>query len=214
MQNFNDLIEKSLEKLKDFDPENIIQNLAVNPYLLVSVGAGDIRDKTRVANYCFFPGFIDLLKPKQIIELGSAMGVGSVAMLTSSYKDFHFYGVTLRERGLEFCYVDSSRYPNFHPIIGDYLDMSIWPKDLDLSQTDLWYIDGEHSEAHVRATLELYKPFFKPGATILMDDCSLNPGMQNVYDDLENIFPVKSKVLNYQLHWSGWGIIEVGDKND
>ena len=157
-----DLLEQSMKKFEDFDPEILVQELAENNYLPVDVGARDIRDKKSCANYCWFPGFIELLKPQQVIELGSAMGVGSICILSSSYKDFDFYGITLKENGLEFCYVNKDKYSNFHPLVGDYMDLSVWPKGLKLNQTDLWYIDGLHEEDHLRAEFDLYKPFFKP----------------------------------------------------
>lgn len=211
IMNLEHLILKSLSKLKDFNPEDIIKELAMNNYLSTEVGARDIKDKVSVGNYCFFPGFIELLKPRQIIELGSAMGVAIISMLHSQHKDFNLYGVTLSENNLEFCYVKKDKYPNFHPIVGDYMDMSIW-KDIDLKQTDLWYLDGLHEETHLRAELELYKPFFKKGAIVLFDDMMINAGMHRVYDDLENIFPVKEKILNNQLHSTGFTIVEIGEK--
>ena len=202
-----DLIDKSLKKLEDFDPEVLVQELAVNSYLPIDVGAKDIRDKKGTGNYCFFPGFLELLKPKLVVELGSAMGVGSVCILTSVYKNFDFYGVTLAENGLEFCYVDKSKYSNFYAIMGDYMDMSIWPEDLDLKQVDLWYLDGEHTERHLRAELELYEPFFKKGAIILFDDIFL-PELEPVWQDLENIIPVAFKTT-LPLHYTGWGLIQI-----
>lgn len=202
-----ELLKQSLDKLEAFDSEILIKELAVNPYLSTDVGARDIRDKKNCANYCWFPIFVELLKPKMVVELGSAMGVADICVVNSDYKDFQFYGITLKEHGLEFCYVEKDKYPNFHPIVGDYLDMSIW-KDIDLKQADLWYLDGLHEESHLREELELYKPFFKEGAIVLFDDMMINAGMHRVYDDLENIFPVKEKILNNQLHSTGFTIVE------
>ena len=205
-----DIIEKSLKALETFDPEIIVRELAVNDYLSVDIGAGDIRDKEGTGYYCWLPGFVELAKPKMVVELGSAMGVAAVSMLSSSYKDFEFYGVTLEEKGLEFCYVEKNKYPNFHPIVGDYMDMSIWPKDVNLNKTDIWFLDGLHEEQHLRAELELYKPFFKAGATVLFDDMLINLGMSHVYQDLKTIFPIKDQFSSTQLHWTEFVIVEVG----
>ena len=118
------------------------------------------------------------------------------------------YGVTLEEHGLEFCYVQKDKYSNFHPIVGDYMDLSIWPKDVDLKKTDLFYIDGLHEEMHLRAELNLYKPFFKKGAIILFDDIFKNPGMARVWHDLENILDVGFKTT-LPLHWTGGGLLQI-----
>ena len=206
-----ELLEQAMKKSKDFDPEVLVKELAVNHYLPKSVGVNDIRDKKGTGNYCWFPGFIELLKPKMVVELGSAMGVGTVCMLASFYKDFDLYGVTLAENGLEFCYVKKDEYPNFHPLVGDYMDLSIWPKDVELSQTDFWYIDGLHEGEHVREQLLLYQPFFKEGTIIAFDDVFINTSMEEMWSDIENIIPVVYKTT-LPLHYTGWGIIQIGKK--
>ena len=205
-----DLIDKSLKKLENFDPEVLVKELAINGFLPIDVGARDIRDKEGTGNYCWFPGFIDLLKPKQVVELGGAMGVGDISILSSSYKDFQLWSITLEEHGLEFAYVEKGKYPNFHSVIGDDLDLNNWPTELDLSKTDLWFIDSLHTEAQLRKELELYKPFFKKGAIILFDDIFL-PELESVWQDLENIIPVAYKTA-LPLHYTGWGLVQIGDK--
>lgn len=205
-------MEQSLRAMEVLDPEIIVKELAINDYLSIEDGAGDIRKKKEVGYYCWLPGFIQLVKPKQIIELGSAMGVAVISMLSSSYKDFELYGVTLEEKGLEFCYVEEGKYPNFHPIIGDYMDMSIWPKNVDLSKTDIWFVDGLHEETHLRAELDLYKQFFKEGAYVLFDDMLISPGMGRVYQDLKTIFPIRDQFSSTQLHWTEFVICLCGGK--
>ena len=206
------LLKQAMDKFNTFDPEIAVKKLAVNDYLGIEHGEGDIRNKKEVGNYCFFPGFIELLRPIQIIELGSAMGVTINCMLSSSYKDFELYGITLAERGKEFCFIKKDTYPNLHMIIGDYMDLSNWPKDLDLGKTDFWYVDGLHLGKHVKEELLLYKQFFKPGTIIAFDDIFINGSMAEVWHDLENILDIGFKTT-LPLHWTGWGIVQIGKKN-
>ena len=203
-----DLLKQAMDKFNAFDPEIAVKELAVNNYLGIEHGEGDIRNKKEVGNYCFFPGFIELLKPKQIVELGSAMGVAINCMLASPYKRFKLYGITLKERGKEFCFVKKDAYPNLRMIIGDYMDLLSWPKDLDLGKTDFWYIDGLHEGEHVRKQLLLYKPFFKPGTIITFDDIFINASMTEIWHDLESILDIGFKTT-LPLHWTGWGLVQI-----
>lgn len=203
-----DILAKAFEKYKEFDPATLVGMVAQNPHLGTEHGIGDIFKKDDVGNYTWFPGFIELLKPKQVVELGSAMGVALNCMLASPHKDFELYGVTLSEQGKEFCFVKKDTYPNLHMITGDYMDLSIWPKDVDLKKTDFWYIDGLHDGQHVRDQLALYKKFFKPGAIIAFDDIFMHPHMADMWHDLENILDVGFKTT-LPLHWTGWGLVQI-----
>ena len=204
------IIDQSLNKLKEYDPEIIVRGLTENPYLSTEVGAQDIRDKEGCGYYCWFPGFIELVRPKQIVELGGAMGVGCLAILNSKYKDFKLYSITLEEGGKEFCYVDKTKYPNFHPIVGDDLNLESWPKDLDLHTTDIYFIDTIHTRDQLLKELNLYKPYFKEGSIVLFDDVMINPSMGETWNDIENILPIKEKFINFQLHWTGFSGVCIG----
>ena len=203
-----DILKEAEKKSEDFDPNTIIQMTAVNDNLGVEHGYGDVFRKEEVGNYAWFPGFIDLLRPSQIVELGSAMGVAINCMLASPYKDFDLYGVTLAEDGKEFCFVKKNTYPRLHMITGDYMDLSIWTKDVDLSKTDLFYIDGLHEGHHVREQLLLYKPYMKKGAIVAFDDIFMNPGMTEMWHDVENILAIDFKTT-LPLHWTGWGLVRI-----
>lgn len=207
----NRVLEKSFERLKTFDVNKILPALKyANEGAVI-----DVLNKRETGedclNYQWWPCFIDELKPKQIVELGSAMGVGDICMLHADYQDFKLYGITLEEGGLEFSYVEKDKYPNFFPTVGDDLDLSVWPKDLDLSKTDLWYIDSLHTEDQLRKELDLYKQFFSPGVIIVFDDIFQNPGMATVWHDLENILPIKEKIdlTPRGLHFTGYGLIQI-----
>ena len=134
------------------------------------------------------------------------MGVGSIMMLQSPYQDFKLYSITLAEGGLEFSYV-VDKYNNFYPIIGDDLDLSNWPKDLDLSQTDIWYFDSLHTEEHLRKELDLYSPFFKKGTICVFDDIH-SFGLDPVWDDIKNGKWGFTEFVDATdpLHYSGYGL--------
>jgi predicted O-methyltransferase YrrM len=216
------LLKKATERFKTFDVTSILPE-----FDLANEGAvRDVLNREACGYYQWIPGFIDLLKPKQIVELGGAMGVWDICVMAgTTYKDFKLYTITLEEGGLEFCFINDeqrTRWSNLQVVIGDDLNLSSWPPSLyhsldieknGLGKTDLWFLDSEHTESQLRAELELYKPYFKPGAILLFDDIHLKRDgqvMDNVWNDMEKLVPVKGKYdLTNPLHWSGYGLVEI-----
>ena len=173
------------------------------PYLegLSDGSRRDVEDRDKVGYYQFLPCLVEYLKPKTVVELGGAMGAASLMILSSLPRDSRLYSITLTENGLEFSFV-KEKYPNFVPIVGDDLKLENWPKELNLGQTDLWFIDSAHNYAQFHAEIELYKPFFKKGTVILIDDIKLNEEMFRGW--LE--FPGDKLDVTNWLHYSGYGL--------
>lgn len=193
-----EIIDKTFEKLKTFKVEGLL------PALRASEGnIEDVLNINGCANYQFSTCLVDLLKPKQVVELGGAMGIWSICVLHTLPKKSKLYSITLPENGLEFSYV-IDKYPNFYPIVGDDLNIRNW-KGINLKETDIWYFDSIHTEEQLRAELYLYKPFFKKGAILLFDDIRINEGMWNVWESLR----YEKVELTDPCHWTGWGICKV-----
>lgn len=166
-------------------------------------GTNDLSDVLNIngsAYYQWSVCLVDFIKPKQVVELGGAMGVWDICILHSLPKDSHLWSITLPEDGKEFSYVVDT-YQNFHPVVGDDLNLSSWPKELDLSKTDLWFFDTIHTNEQVTKELRLYTPFFKKGAVLLFDDIRTNDMFtmweKLPYDKHENTDP---------CHYTGFGI--------
>ncbi len=157
--------------------------------------------------YQWLPQVIKYLLPKQVVELGGAMGLSALMMLQELDKDSKLYSITLAENGLEFSYIKEN-YSNLIKVIGDDLDLNNWPKDLDLNRTDLWFFDSLHTKEQLEKELELYSVFFKKGAVLLFDDIHLNKGMEEVWEELTSHF-TESYDGTDPLHYSGFGIIVV-----
>ncbi len=182
--------------------------LDMKPFSKCNDGAiRDVTDTKRSGYYQWLPKLIKLTKPAQIVELGGAMGVSAIAMLQALPKTSKLYSITLEEHGLEFSFLDRD-YRNLVKVVGDDLDLSSWPKDLDLSKTDIWFIDSEHTYEQVRAEIDLYKPFFKEGAILLFDDIHINRGLQQVWEEIKQEIP--GSKYESDLHYSGYGIVVVG----
>lgn len=153
--------------------------------------------------YQWSPCLLEVVKPKQIVELGGAMGVWDLMVLNGKYQDFNLYSMTLPEGGLEFSYV-VDKYANFHPSVGDDLKLENWPKELKLEDTDLWFIDSEHSAKQLQAELDLYSPFFKKGCVLLFDDIR-HPELWPIWEKL----PYDKAEITNPCHYSGFGIAKV-----
>jgi hypothetical protein len=61
----------------------------------------------------------------------------------------------------------------------------------------LLYIDGDHSEAAVRADFDVWRPHFAPGATVVFDDLDVprNPGVRAAIESLGIEFHVEAERL-------------------
>lgn len=197
--------EQLYNKVKEVD-----FTIDMKPFSKCSDGAyRDVLDTVRSGYYQWLPKLIKYTKPKQVVELGGAMGVACIAMLQTLPKASKLYSITLEEHGLEFAYLDKE-YSNLVKIVGDDRDLKSWPKDCDLSKTDIWFIDSEHTYEQVRAEIDLYKQFFKDGAILLFDDIHINEGLSRVWEEIKKEIP--GTKYESDLHWSGYGIVVVGEQ--
>lgn len=196
-----ELADKTLERLKTFNIAPIMPALRG-----CSEGAlDDVLNTNGCAYYQWVSGLLEEIKPKQIVELGGAMGVWDLMVLNSNYQDFKLHSITLAEQGQEFSFIKDT-YTNFDPIVGNDLDLSNW-KGLDLSKTDLWFFDSEHTPEQQTKEFDLYSPFFKNEAVVLMDDIR-SFGLWPVWQDLVNgkWGKVDAIEMTAPLHYSGYGM--------
>ena len=198
-----EVFDKGIEKLKTFNVRGLLPALRA-----ANEGAmEDVLNTNGCALYQWSTCLVDELKPKQIVELGGAMGVWSICVLHTLPSESKLYSITLPEGGLEFVYI-VDKYTNFIPVLGNDLDLNNWPKDLDLGKTDLWFVDSLHEESHLRKELDLYSPFFKKDAIILFDDIHINENMEKVWEDIKK---GKYGITSWHdgtspLHYSGFGL--------
>lgn len=198
-----DVYDLGMKKLATFNVNQLLPALR-----MANEGAvNDVLNTNGCANYQWIVGVVDELKPKLVVELGGAMGVWDLCVLHALPQTSALYSITFAEHGLEFSYI-ADKYLNFFPVIGDDLDMNSWPATLALGEADIWYIDSLHEEKQLRAELDLYSPFFKKGAIVLLDDIHLNEGMERVWGDITSGKNGKWDCFDASdpLHWSGYGI--------
>jgi predicted O-methyltransferase YrrM len=196
-----DLLEKSIKDSESFSIKSAMPALR----LLNSGALEDVLNVNGCRYYQFFPCLIDNIKPHQIVELGGAMGVADVMMLQSKWQDYKLYSITLEEHGLEFSMI-ADEYKNLIKVVGDDLDLKAWPKDLDLSKTDLFFVDTLHTKEQLTKELELYTKFFKKGAIVLFDDIHM-PELQPVWDLLCQRYDHYD--CTDPCHYSGFGAIQI-----
>jgi cephalosporin hydroxylase len=192
----NEINDKAFELLRDFSIEPHASHFEnVNPahyYNEVLNGRGDNL------YYQWLFCLVKLLNPKQIVELGSAAGISTIIMSLAKANDCKLYSVDIDAK-MAWTWMKND-YPNVTKILGDDLNMAIWPGNIDLGKTDLWFIDTLHTGEQLTKEIELYKPYWKTGTVVVLDDIRL-PGMFDVWDKLqydkcENTNP---------CHYSGFG---------
>lgn len=200
MVKLQEIIDKTFKRMKSFNPMTLYPALRKADTEVYS-GAiwDDVMNVNGCANYIWSTCLMDVLKPKQVVELGGAMGTWSICVLQTLPAESQLYSITLPEEGREFMFV-ADKYENFHPIVGDDLDMKNW-EGVDLSKTDVWYFDSLHTKEQLEKELQLYKPFFKKGTILLFDDIYVNEGMTEAWNSL----PYEKVDLTDPCHYTGWG---------
>ena len=190
-----DIVKDTFKELETFNVETILPDLK-------HCALGSIHDVLNTQDSLYYQWITCLMrtyKPKQIVELGGAMGCSALCMLSQLPEDAKLYSITLEEHGLEFSYIKTN-YPQLTKIVGDDKDMNVWPKDLDWSKTDLLFIDAEHTAEAVRRELKTYLPLIGKGKLVLVDDIHMDE-LWPVWLELD-----KEKMDISVLHHSGYGI--------
>lgn len=194
-----DLVDKTLKQREQLDKKELFKHLQD-----ISSGAWtDVLNLDQCGNYQFLSSLMLILKPRQVVELGGAMGVSALCMLATLEKSSQIYSITLEEHGLEFSFIKRD-YPNLIKVIGDDLDMDVWPEDLSWGKTDFLYIDSLHTQEQLEKELDLYLPLLKEGTIVALDDIHINSGMSETWDNI--LFPKID--LTKENHYSGWGIFK------
>lgn len=206
-----ELYEEGIKRMQTFDVRNVMPALG----MCNSGAQDDVFNTNGCGYYQWTPGIIDLLKPKQIVELGGAMGVWSILALHALPTTSKLYSVTLPEGGLEFSFM-MHKPDNFLPVIGDDLNTDIWPEDTNLFDTNLWFFDSAHTYDQLTKELDLYETWFDDDhkdskLVLLFDDIHLNDDMEKVWKEIKEhrwgIFDCYD--ATDPLHFSGFGIATV-----
>lgn len=168
------------------------------------VGSGQIAevknesDRGNNRYYQWLACLMRLIKPKQVVELGSAAGISTIVMAIELDPDAKLYAVDI-DPELAWKWMDKE-YAQVIKVLGDDLDLSIYPKDCDLSKTDIWFIDSLHTEEQLRKEIELYKQFWKKGTIVVLDDIR-TPGLDKIWEEL----PYDKCETTTPNHFSGFG---------
>ena len=195
MENLKTLYERVMFFV-DRDELNLDEHMT----LIGSGQVSEINEESGRPNgyYKFLHKFCELIKPKQIVELGAAAGISTMLMATGS-PESKIISVDCDPQAWKWM---NREYQNVIKILGDDLKLEIYPKEIDLSKTDFWFFDSLHTKAQLQAELDLYKQFFKKGAILAFDDIHINEGMHEVWGNL----PYEKLDISERMHWSGWGI--------
>jgi len=158
---------------------------------------GDARDKEywreiyRSRKYpCLFYQFLAMAtrkyQYKQYVEIGADRGVSTIMVASEMpaggkvISIDHCDGVSYGDNAWKYV---PPFMTNILKMEMDSLDIQkIHDAGIDLSQTDFWLIDGEHTYQRVRKECELYKPYWKQGAVVLFDDLIR---IQPAFDELQ-----------------------------
>lgn len=148
--------------------------------------------------YQWLSCLVRAVNPKQVVELGSAAGISTIMMVTQLNKDAKLYSVDIDE-SIAWKWI-ARDYPQLIKILGDDLDMGIWPKEVDLKKTDVWFLDTLYTADQLQKEIDLYSKFWKKGAVVVLDDIRL-PGLWKIWEKL----PYDKYETTQPNHFSGFG---------
>lgn len=198
MRTANELDIAVTDLMRDYDVHKVLPHMTrVGSGQLEEVVQGEsIRGFNRY--YQWLACLMKLVKPKQVVELGAAAGISTIMMATELPKDSKLISVDI-DKDLAWKWMDRE-YPQVIKVLGDDLDLGIYPKDIDLDQTDIWFIDSLHTEEQLRKEFALYRPFWKKGAIVVLDDIKI-PGLDKVWSEITED-KCETTVPN---HYTGFG---------
>ena len=202
----NDLITDSTSEI-DKKVFELLKHYQVPEHALRGMARSTYENEVKNGNgqnlyYRWLACLVRLLKPIQIVELGAASGISTMMMATELDKDAKLYSVDI-DPAIAWKWM-ADDYPQVTKILGDDLNMAIWPGNVDLGKTDIWFIDTLHYGYQLKREIETYKPYWKRGAIVIFDDIRLNDLYEIwdslPYDKFENTFP---------CHYSGFGFVKI-----
>ena len=153
--------------------------------------------------YHYLATAVKLLDAKQVVEIGADKGASAIMM---ALEGADVYSLDIRD-GWE--YVKETQNPSdkihkIHPIVGNSLNIEVFNMypDLKLEDTDLWLIDGLHTQDQVTREMATYMKYFAPGSVVILDDVDQ---LGNVWENVSS-----DKFLSLDIHGKdGVGIIAI-----
>ncbi len=148
----------------------------------------EVFDKSDHQNryYQWLASLMKIIKPKQVVELGSAAGISTTLMALHMPQDSKLYSVDI-DPSIAWKWMKYD-YPQVTKILGDDLNMGIWDTVINkekLKDTDVWFIDALHTKEQLTKELELYRPYFKKGTIVVLDDIRME-GLWDVWQDIKD----------------------------
>lgn len=203
----NELDLKVQEAMKGFDVGEIKDHLS----LIAEGQLNEVYDRAENSNkyYQWLACLMRVLKPKQVVELGAAAGISTIMMATQLPKESKLYSVDI-DPSIAWKWMNRD-YPQVVKILGDDTDICIWFKGLKyggpdesedelLSDTDVWFIDALHTKEHLQKELDLYRPYMKKGAVVVLDDIRMD-GLWDIWEAL----PYDKCETTSPNHYTGFG---------
>jgi predicted O-methyltransferase YrrM len=167
-----------------------------------------IHDMEHSAYYQFLALFTRYTRPRNVFELGTQHGTGSIMMYSELAPDARLTTIELASQ--QFYMPEEMRDDTrFRLIIGDCLDLSAYPTVP--GDIDLLFTDTIHNYRQIKDEYDVYRHFLTDGAFVLIDDINLTD-KRRLVDEL----PLEKWDLTDWCHFNGFGLIryrQIGDES-
>lgn len=145
---------------------------------------------------------VKVLKPKNILELGTANGTATWCMFTAKEKETFVTTIDIADN---FKYMAQDMIDgNYSFIHGDTISSKIMHelrlKNMERS-IDFLFIDSHHIYSHITQEWALYQQFLTDESLVIVDDINHND-MRKFWDEIE----YEKLDISSDCHYSGFGI--------
>jgi len=201
----NEIDIKVHQYLEHFDVGGVMSRL----WKIPDGQRAEVKNETGQPNlyYQYLACLVRVLKPRQVLELGASIGVSTIMMATQMSLSDKLYSVddaSDYKEGMKDWEALDREYPNVIQVIGNDLDLSIYPKDFDISKTELMFIDTAHYGGQLKKEIDLYFPLLPKGCVVVLDDIRIND-MFGIWDSIKQ----DKLEITYPNHYSGFGILTI-----
>lgn len=153
--------------------------------------------------YCFLFELTKLIEPEFVVELGNREGMSTIMFASGLGTGSQMTTVDVKQN-LRFVPKHIKNDSRIKFLFGDDLSPAI-TNNFQENSIDILFIDTLHTSEHLEKELELYVPFLKDEALILLDDITMEFRAGNLKAAWQKI--EHEKINKPELHNSGFGIV-------
>jgi predicted O-methyltransferase YrrM len=212
---YNEVFKKARKRTQEFDAVENIRKKLLNDHSeinFINLGAGGTKHSeskrklsqltkstSKKAKYArFLAGLAAYLKSKQVLELGTSVGISTLYMAQKNVPA----QVTTIEGSPEVCRIAKEKFKmqratNIHSIQGDF--DQVLPQLLERTTYDFIYVDGNHAYDATKKYFDWFKGNATNETVIVFDDIYWSEGMTKAWEEIRKDDAVTASIDMFEF---------------